>query len=119
MMMPSINPRINRVRDIVSEKAVVVAYPESLEPTLRELNMSSDSALMSSIANSVNEKSVIVAYPEGIDAVEQRLNQLSTGDSPLMDSISASVKNKFATYRQESEEQRQRMFPHKDSPFKK
>jgi hypothetical protein len=83
MIYPSINPSVQKKRDLVSEK------------------------------------SVIVAYPEGIDAVEQRLNQLSSGSSPLMDSISASVKSKFATYKEEAEVQRQRMFPHKDSPFKK
>ena len=68
----------------------------------------------------VNEKAFIVAYPDGIDAVEQRLNQLQgLGSSPLMDSISGSVKEKFSQYRKESEEQRLAMFPKKDSPFKK
>jgi hypothetical protein len=83
MFLPSINPDMKRKRELVTEKAF------------------------------------IVAYPEGIDAVEQRLNNLSNDNHALMDSISASVKNKFATYREESEEQRKRMFPHKDSPFKK
>lgn len=84
MIYPSINPRMQRVREVVSEKAVVIAYPE------------------------------------GIDAVEQRLNQLQgLGSSPLMDSISGSVRDKFSQYRKESEEQRLAMFPKKDSPFKK
>lgn len=83
MFYPSINPTMNRKRELVSEKAF------------------------------------IVAYPEGIDVVEQRLNNLSNDNHALMDSISGSVRDKFSQYRKESEEQRQAMFPKKDSPFKK
>ena len=66
----------------------------------------------------VNEKAVAIVYPESLDSIEQRMNRLSEGNS-FMNSIASSVQEKFKQYGVESEEQRKRMFPKKDSPFKK
>ena len=61
-------------------------------------------------------------YPsfDNPDSYEQRLKNIEMESvNPLMQSISNSVKEKFAQYRVESEDQRKRMFPKKDSPFVK
>lgn len=80
-MLPSINPKMNMKRELVNEKAVFIAYPESLD------------------SNSLG------------------LNNVS--GNPLMDSLARSVSAKFEEYRQESIEQRKRMFPKRNSPFVK
>lgn len=79
-MLPSINPRVHRVRDVVHEKSVVVAYPESLEPSIRELSSQGDNAFIDSLARSVSEK--FSQYK--VEAEVQRRKMFPKRESPFV-----------------------------------
>lgn len=81
MMLPSINTSMNRKRYLVSEKAVFIAYPESLDSNSLGLNGGvSGNPLMDNLARSVEAK-----FEEyRLESIEQRKRMFPKTNSPFV-----------------------------------
>lgn len=81
MFIPSINPNVNRKRQLVEEKSVFVAYPESYDSVEARLNgLENRSPFFESLARGVREK----IEENKVKDEERRRRMFPKKDSPFV-----------------------------------